>query len=125
MVYFKMQPYLIHVQQIIIVFLLYVIWIKYERQIKKWWKAWRTPPKQARQLHPRSPRDCEQCGVEQILGAPYTRVLPPSWQDVKSVRGRPKEYASEGHACMNPACPYYKITDQSIHALRRNGMRNQ
>lgn len=120
-----MQTYLIHFQQIIIIFLLYLLWTKYERQIKKWWKAWRTKPRQPRQLRPRSPRDCEQCYIEHILSAPYICTPPPPWQDVKSPRGRPKEYDSQGFACMNESCPYYKITDQHIHALRRDGTRNQ
>ena len=26
---------------------------------------------------------------------------------------------------MNPRCPYYKVTDETVYALRRNGLRNQ
>ena len=120
-----MQTYLIHFQHIVIIFLLYLLWTKYERQIKKWWKAWRAKPRQPRQLRPRSPRDCEQCCVEHILGDPYTRTPPTPWREIKSTRGRPKEYDSGGQACTEPACIYFLITDPNIHALRRDGTRNQ
>ena len=119
-----MQTHLIIIQQtIILILLLCLIWAN-ERQIKKWWKAWHTKPRQPRQLRPRSPRDCEQCCVEHILGAPYIRTPPPPWQDIKSPRGRPKVYDSSGQACTEITCIYYHITDPNIHALRRDGTRN-
>ncbi len=45
--------------------------------------------------------------------------------EVKSGRGRPKTYDSDGQACMEPGCEYYKDTDATYHALRRDGQRNQ
>lgn len=121
-----MQTHIIFFQQLIILLLIcYIIWLKYEHQLRKWWDAWHQKPKKRRHLRPRSPRDCESCGVEHVLGVPYNRSDPPRWQDIKSKRGRPKEYDSSGYACVESTCIYYQITDPSIHALRRDGTRNQ
>ena len=35
----------------------------------------------------------------------------------KGKGGRPKTVKTEGHACLEPGCYYYGITDQTIHAL--------
>ena len=121
-----MQTYLLLFQQfIIIILLLCLVWASYGRRLKKWWKAQRKKAKQRRQLRPRSPRDCAHCCLEHLRGARITRSPPPRWQDLKSARGRPKEYDSQGYACMDSGCIFYKITDQQMHALRRDGMRNQ
>jgi IS1 family transposase/transposase-like protein len=121
-----MQTYLLLFQQlIIIVLLLCLIWTSYGRRLKKWWKARRKQAKRRRQLRPRSPRDCVQCCLEHLRGPRMTRSPPPRWQDFKSPRGRPKEYDSEGFACLDASCIYYKVTDQQIHALRRDGTRNE
>jgi IS1 family transposase/transposase-like protein len=82
-------------------------------------------PKRPYHMHPRSPEECFLCNLDQIMGAVYETSPPLAWKDVKSARGRPKTYDSEGFACMNVDCPYYKITDASMHALRRDGTRNK
>ncbi|HEX9413765.1 MAG TPA: hypothetical protein VF916_09715 [Ktedonobacterales bacterium] len=48
-----------------------------------------------------------------------------SWSEVKSRRGRPKEHDTDGQACMEPSCEYYKDTDGTHHALRWDGPRNR
>jgi IS1 family transposase/transposase-like protein len=40
---------------------------------------------------------------------------------VKSRRGAPKRIDTEGFACPNPHCPYFRITDAHIHALVGDG----
>jgi IS1 family transposase len=39
----------------------------------------------------------------------------------KGKGGRPKCSNTEGHACLEPDCYYYGLTDQTIHALVANG----
>jgi len=94
------------------------------------WKAWRegrraTRKKRPYTLQPRTPQDCLACRVEAHLAEPETTRTVPAWQEVKSPRGRPKEYDSDGQACMKPGCVYYKDTDGLHHALRRDGSRNK
>jgi IS1 family transposase len=43
------------------------------------------------------------------------------WYEVKSRRGAPKRIHTEGFACPNQQCPYFGITDASIHALVGDG----
>ncbi len=67
-------------------------------------------------LKPRTPDDCPacRCGSDRSLV-----VLPPPptvrpWRDLKSRRGRPKQSATDGFACPNPACAYFRITDAGV-----------
>ncbi len=48
-----------------------------------------------------------------------------AWSSRKSKRGRPKTVESDGYACMNPACPYYRVTDGCVHALVSHGQRGK
>jgi transposase-like protein len=97
--------------------LLYDVWV-FKKEIKR-------KIEQHRQLRPRSPCDCAHCCLEHLRGPRITRSPPLRWQDIKSPRGRPKEYNSEGYACMDMGYIFYKVTDQQIHTLRRDGARNQ
>ena len=119
-----MQSTIIVVQQLIIVILLLCLpWEQYERRVKRWWKSYRQKAKQKRQLRPRDPSSCADCCWEQhIMEA--ERGQPTPWEQVKSAGGRPKQHSSAGYACSNPSCAYYKLTDEGIHALRRDGTRN-
>ena len=47
------------------------------------------------------------------------------WREVKSRRGRKKQYATEGYACLNPRCQYSGITDEGRHALVRHTARGK
>ncbi len=50
---------------------------------------------------------------------PYEAPAPtvPPWRSSQHRRGRPQTIRTAGHACPNPACPYYGITDAAVHAL--------
>jgi hypothetical protein len=76
-----------------------------------------------RLLKPRTPDDCPACrhhpGRPPAAPAPPPAVRP--WSDVKSRRGRPKQRATDGFACPNPACAYYRITHAAVHALVGDG----
>jgi transposase-like protein/IS1 family transposase len=56
----------------------------------------------------------------QVHGSP---VLP--WATVKSRRGAPKRIDTQGFACPNRSCPYYRIADTQIHALVGDGTHGQ
>jgi hypothetical protein len=74
-----------------------------------------------RLLKPRCPDDCPACRLASTPssggGPVLASVLP--WREVKSRRGAPKRVNTEGYACPNQPCPYFGITDASIHAAFR------
>lgn len=94
-------------------------------------------PKQASQprvLKPRTPDDCPLCqsgGGDHGTGhddatltgseAPTAPAAPIPYSQVRSRRGRQKRLCTAGYACPNPACKYYGITDETVHALVGNG----
>ncbi len=99
-------------------------------QGKRRWQVWREArrgkqKKRKYTLQPRTPKDCLECRVEAYLAVPETTRTVPAWREVKSRRGRPKTYDSDGQACMNSTCKYYKDTDGLHHAMRRDGSRNK
>ena len=71
-----------------------------------------------RLLKPRTPRDCPACRLScahsSVVGLAPAPVRP--WREVKSRRGAPKRIHTAGFACPNQQCPYFGITDASIHA---------
>jgi IS1 family transposase/transposase-like protein len=76
-----------------------------------------------RLLKPRTPLDCPAC---RLSCTPSSAVRPTPtpvrpWSEVKSRRGAPKWVNTEGFACPNQQCPYFGITDASIHALVGDG----
>jgi hypothetical protein len=38
-----------------------VLWQRYQRTLKTWWKNWRAKPKRPWTLQPRTPDDCQAC----------------------------------------------------------------
>src|SRR5918998_253886 len=42
-------------------------------------------------------------------------------RELKSPRGAPKRIITDGFACPNPACAYFRITDATVHALVGDG----
>ena len=72
-----------------------------------------------RLLKPRTPEDCSACRRQGALPpsapAPLPAVRP--WRELKSRRGAPKRIATDGFACPNSACAYYRITAATVHAL--------
>ena len=55
---------------------------------------------------------------------PIRREVKP-WRECKSSRGRKKLIRTQGHACPNPDCRYFGITDEAVHALVGNGKRGK
>jgi IS1 family transposase len=76
-------------------------------------------------LRPRTPRDCQDCRTESHGEGPDLRRTARAWSEVKSTRGRPKTHNTDGQACMDPRCEYYKDTDGTHHALRWDGQQHQ
>jgi IS1 family transposase/transposase-like protein len=91
------------------------------------WAEQRRGPKratgEARVLKARSPQDCGLCCEASEPQVVAKRAEVVAWSAHKSAAGRPKEYASEGLCCPNPACVYFNITDSRVHALTRAGQR--
>jgi hypothetical protein len=73
-----------------------------------------------RLLKPRTPLDCPICRLSSSGVRPASGPVRP-WCEVKSRRGAPKRIDTEGFACPNQQCPYFGITDASIHALVGDG----
>jgi IS1 family transposase len=122
-----MQKIVLILESVVVLILIgLLIWARHKRALKRWWQEKRKKPKRVWNLRPRTPEDCLDCRLAAKVTLPDTeRALPTPWSIVKSSRGRPKKHNSDGHACMNPSCRYYKITDAHIHALRWDGQRNQ
>ncbi len=102
-----------------------VIWQRYERTLKAWWKSWWGKPKRRWTLQSRTPTDCRDCRLAETERGPGRSQARQRWSEVKSRRGRPKMHDSDGQACMRRGCVYYKDTDGEYHALRWGGQRNQ
>ncbi|MEL6269327.1 MAG: hypothetical protein AAFV33_16250 [Chloroflexota bacterium] len=121
-----MQDLIDIVEMILFALLLYIGWMQDMYLLTGKPTPALEKPKKKRNLKPKSPKDCPYCQSEHLGGCVYPEIggVRP-WQEVKSKRGRPKTYSSEGYACVNEACDYYQITAETIHALRRDGTRNQ
>jgi len=76
-----------------------------------------------RKWKPRSPHDCPSCqsGISLAILKPNSDVVP--YAQRKSTRGCKKGISTQGHACPNPNCEYFGVTDQRIHALVGDGKR--
>ncbi len=89
------------------------------------WRDRRQRTKREWNLKPRTPDDCPTCRLEQRLTLRDNARTARPWSEVKSRRGRPKTHDTDGQACMEPSCEYYKDTDGTHHALRWDGTRNK
>jgi len=98
-------------------------WQLNRRWVKAWWQQVKDHLPITR--HPKSPKDCPHCcrGVHLETASINQQVKP--WSEVKSKRGRKKQYPTQGWACLNPACPYFGITADAIHALVRHTSRGK
>jgi len=114
-----------HLALLILVFAVsYLLWAHYhewQEQAKKKDKKTGKP----RQWRPKSPSECPACqsGL-QLSIQPIRREVRP-WREYKSSRGRKKQIRTQGHACPNPNCRYFGITDEAVHALVGNGKRGK
>jgi IS1 family transposase/transposase-like protein len=98
---------------------------------------WRLQPSHSRReakrttrqclLKPRCPNDCPACRLASTasLGGGTAPLPVRPWAEVKSRRGAPKRIPTDGFACPNQQCPYFGITDASIHALVGDGKHGQ
>jgi IS1 family transposase len=80
-----------------------------------------------RMLKPRCPDDCPACRLTSPTSSGGETAPGPvrPWREVKSRRGAPKRILTEGFACLNPQCTYFKNTDAQIHALVGDGKHGQ
>jgi IS1 family transposase/transposase-like protein len=78
-----------------------------------------------RLLKPRCPDDCPACRLGSTPSSSGGPAPVRPWPEVKSRRGAPKRIDTAGYACPNPQCPYFGITDASIHALVGDGKHGQ
>ncbi len=103
----------------------YLLWQQHQERLKKLWKAAQKVVRVPRTWKAKSPKDCPACrsGL-QLAIRPIKRDVKP-WGECKSSRGRRKRIKTEGHACPNPQCRYFGITDESVHALVGNSKRGK
>jgi hypothetical protein len=76
-----------------------------------------------RLLRPRTPHDCPACRQQATAPTHAPSTCPPisPWSERKSRRGAPKRIVTQGFACPNRSCMYYRITDAHIHAFKGDG----
>jgi hypothetical protein len=76
-----------------------------------------------RLLKPRSPDDCPACRLASLASSPGESSPVPvrPWSEVKSRRGAPKRIDTEGFACPNRQCTYFRNTEAHVHALVGDG----
>jgi hypothetical protein len=120
-----MQKLVLIVAGLIVVLVWTVIWEDYLRAYSSRWRDHRQRTRWEWKLKPRTPQDCPACRLEQRLVLLDTQRTARPWHEVKSRQGRPKTHDTDGHACMEPSCEYYKDTDGTHHALRWDGTRNK
>lgn len=101
-------------------------WMAYRHAYPEGWAQ--TPHLKA--LRPWRPRHvaadaCEACqkGLSLQIFRARTNVVP--YRAMKSTCGRRKTLNTAGHACPNPACAYFAVTDETLHAVVGNGKRGK
>ena len=76
-------------------------------------------PRTPKPLKPKTPDDCAICREEK--GSPAKEVhpcqLPRRWSEVRNRRGRQKSLSTQGYACINRKCAYFRVMDERVHAL--------
>ncbi len=99
------------------------LWLVYLLHHQHQFQPDRLAATRQRLLKPRTPDDCPACRRHQTL--PQAPPPPPPtvhpWRELKSRRGAPKRIATDGFACPNHVCAYYRITDGNVHALVGDG----
>src|SRR5436189_57628 len=112
-----MQKLVLTIECLVLLLVWIVIWEYYLRGLNSQWRERGQRSKRDRTLKPRTPDDCPACRLEQELTLQDSQRTARPWSQVKSRRGRPKEHDTDGQACMEPSCEYYKDTDGTHHAL--------
>ena len=96
-------------------YLLYLLYQLHRTRLRRLWQ--RSKNRLPRTWKPQSPRDCACCQTGVCLAPlPDPKSVTP-WSQCKSTRGRKKTVDTDGYACPHPACKYFGITDDNIHAL--------
>ncbi len=85
------------------VYLSQLWWQWNKRRVKGWWQ--RVKEHLPVKRHPKSPKDCRPCWRGVHLESVRIKHAVTPWREVKSQRGRKKQYPTQGWACLNPACP--------------------
>jgi IS1 family transposase/transposase-like protein len=103
----------------------YLLWRQHQVRLEKLWEAAKKTVRVPRKWKPKTPNDCPACqsGL-QVAIRPIQRDVKP-WRECKSSRGRKKQIKTQGHACPNPQCRYFGVTDETVHALVGNGKRGK
>jgi transposase-like protein len=102
----------------------YLLWLRYQEWQEQSKKKEKKKSKR-RKWRPKSPANCPACqDGHQLAIKPIRRQVKP-WREYKSTRGRKKKIKTQGHACPNPHCRYFGITDEAVHALVGNGKRGK
>lgn len=98
-------------------------WKQNRRRVRGLWKQARE--RLPRKWRPKSPADCPLCQQGVRLDPVWVAPAVQPWSDVKSPRGRKKQYSTQGYACPMGECRYYGITEERIHALVRHTTRGK
>jgi len=99
--------------------LVWLVWLHLRRGYASEGVTGEVSKKQER--HPHSPKDCPACRAGHKRCMPHAVAGVEAWRKSASGRGRPKTIETEGHACNNPGCGYFNITDGAVHALVGDG----
>ena len=70
-------------------------------------------------LKPKTPEDCAMCRAEKVSPpkGSQPRQQPRPWSEVRHRRGRKKSISTQGYACNNRKCAYFRVMDERVHAL--------
>lgn len=101
--------------------LLRMLWRQYRRRLRRWWKQ--TKDQLPRHWQPKSLADCPLCcaEMEQTPEQALEVEFPEAYAESKTRRGRKKTVQTEGYACPDVDCKYYRVTEAARHALVGHG----
>jgi len=106
---------------------IYIIWLSWTANLQCYplGGAQAAPAGRAARLwrmRARTPEACEACqnGLGFRIFRPRTDVVP--YGETKSACGRRKTLNTAGHACPNPTCAYFAVTDAQLHAVVGNAV---
>lgn len=111
------------VMVLLLVQLVRLWWQLNHGRVKRWMQ--RVKDHRPRKRHPKSPKDCPHCCAGVALETIRINADVRPWYEVKNKRGRKKQYATQGLACLNRTCRYYGVRDEGRHALVRHTLRGK
>jgi IS1 family transposase len=120
-----MQQVLWEVRGLLVLVLIVGLWESDLEVLRSQWHGSVPKAKRPWHLKARTPQDGQDGRLAAWEVLPDVRRTARPWGEVKSHRERPKIHDSDGQACMEARCEYYKDTDGTHHALRWDGTRNQ